>query len=107
MRVRLQSFVPDVRWSFIEFTKAKFVRDLMALEIIKLSEKMPPIELPIKEAILIGAPESVENVRFETSKTPSFLTVRKVVPATEWRAKPTDIQFHFTSDGFFLFGRLT
>lgn len=104
MRLGVVSFVPDIRWGWLELTKARFVRDLLAVNLDRLSERLPAIRLPIERQIALGGPAYSHDFRFKTSNHPSHLTMRVAVPSTQWRARLTNFRYFFVRDGIYLFG---
>ena len=105
-RLEVLSFTPRVSFLGINFTKARFVRELLAVEAGKLTATMPAIKLPVEQSLALGAPASAREVRFQTSDKPSYLTVRINVPSTEWRPAISNIRYFFIKDGVYIFGEV-
>lgn len=106
MKLAVLAFSPDVSIFKFNVTKISFVRQLLAVELDKLTERMPALALPISSEFAIGAPESVADVRFQTSDKPSYLTVRVKVPSTQWKASLRNVRYYFVREGFYVFGEI-
>jgi hypothetical protein len=53
-RVTATRIVPKLAWGPLEFTKARFVRSLLALEATKFTERLPRFSVPVKSAFAFG-----------------------------------------------------
>ena len=106
LKLSILSFVPDVRWSWIDFTKSKFIRELLAVEVSKITDRMPVIHLPANGNVTLGGPPIDQDVTFQLSSSPSFLTMRIRVPATQWSPMYDNTRYYFLGDGLFVFGDL-
>ena len=106
LKPRILSFTPRVSWSRIEFTKAKFVRDLLAVELSKFADKLPAIVLPLNQALVLGGPSYTSDIRFQVTNRPAVMTARIVIPSTAWTAKLQNVRYFFLRDGVYVFGDL-
>lgn len=106
LKLAILSFVPEVRWWRIEFTKARLVRDLLAVQAQQVTARMPTIHLPVDASLPIGAPAATNPVRFKTSATPSFLTMEVTVPSTRARLVTRNTRYYFVRNGIYLFSDL-
>lgn len=104
MKLSVTSFAPDVSVLKFRATKVRFIRDLLSIELDKLTEKMPAMKLPLSQEFSIGAPANSREFRFQTSEKPSYLTVRVDVPSTQWNASVQNVRYYFIKDGVFIFG---
>lgn len=105
-QIRVLSFVPRVRWYWIEFTKARFIRELLAVEVDKLTATLPTVKVPLEQSLVLGAPGRTETITFPTSPHPSTLTVAVQYPSTVWNAKLTNAKYYFVKSGIYVFGEL-
>ena len=106
LRPRILSFTPRVFWSSIEFTKAKFVRDLLTVELNKVTDKLPTISLPLDQSIVLGGPSYSWDIRFQVTDRPAFIVGRVTIPSTEWITKLQNVRYYFVRDGVYVFGEL-
>ena len=104
MSIQILSFVPKVTWYFFEITKSHFVRALLATELAKLNEKLPTIQLPIEETLILGGQGKATVVRFQTSDHPSYLSMNVTYPTTERNRKLRVLRYIFFSSGINVYG---
>lgn len=66
-RIVATKIVPDLSWGPLNFTKARFVRSLLALEASRYTEKLPEMTLPVSSDFTFGSPAaSVDSGRLDT-----------------------------------------
>jgi len=106
LSMKVLSFVPKTKWSFLEVTKARFVRALLAVELRKITNKLPAIQLPVEEAITLGSGASTQSVGVQTSDRPSFLTRNVSHPSSQATRKLKIVRIVFLNAGVHVFGVL-
>jgi hypothetical protein len=106
LKLSILSFVPDVQWYWIDITKWIFVRELLAVQVNKITDQMPIIHLPAQGSVTLGGPAMDQDVTFQVSPTPSYLTMRIHIPATQWSPTYNSIRYYFLGDGIYAFGDL-
>lgn len=110
LRMKVLSFSPKVRWWIFEFTKAKFVQSLLAVEANKLTDKMPVIELPVSQELKLGAPESKNRKSIiligEEPEERATLTLDITTPSTLRQRELTVVNYLFMDKGLHVYGDL-
>lgn len=106
MKFHVLSFVPVVEWWWFELTKAQFVRDLLTVQLDKLADRLPAVELPIHETVALGGPDFHNVVRFQATPRPSFITMDMHFPATAWNPQVQNIRYYNLGQGIYMFGEV-
>jgi hypothetical protein len=106
LKLSILSFVPDVQWSWIDFTKSQFIRELLAVQASNLTERMPLIHLPTKGTVALGGPAMDQEITFQLTPNPSYMTMHIHIPATEWDPTYQNVRYYFLGDGLYVFGDL-
>ena len=104
MKFHVLSFVPDVRWWWIEPTKAQFVRDLLMVQLDKLADQLPTVELPTQGSVALGGPAFDNVVTFQATPRPSYITIDMHFPATEWSPQIQNARYYYLGQGIYMFG---
>lgn len=104
-RISLLAFTPKVSWYSFEVTKAKFIRDLLSLEVVKLTNRLPAITVPVDKQLAVGSAASTNSVRFQATDHPSFITMNVTSPTTQYSVRPANVRYYFL-DGIYIFGDL-
>lgn len=104
LKVSVLSFVPVVSWNWIEFTKSKFVRDLLSVEVNKLTDQMPLLHLPTEGAWMVGGPAFNTSVTFQATPRPAYITMQVNVPATQSQVQLGNVRYYFLGQGIYMFG---
>lgn len=106
MRIELLTFAPKIRWFWFEVTKARFAKNLIAAEALKLSDRLPRITLPLNQNLAFGAEASSMQHVVPTGGNGSTLTLQITVPSTRRDRTLQVIDTVYANDGIHLFGRL-
>lgn len=81
------------------------MRDLLSLELVKLTNRLPAITVPVDTKLTVGSPASTTSVRFQATDHPSFITMDVTLPATQYSVQPANVRYYFF-DGIYIFGDL-
>jgi hypothetical protein len=103
--IRVLSFTPKVSWLWLELTKFGFVRSLLAAELAKVTARLPTIQLPVSQAVTLGAPGRSEIVQANTGRD-SWLKLKIDVPDTKRDRKLVISRYVFVGKGIHVFGGL-
>jgi hypothetical protein len=104
MKFHVLSFVPDVEWFWFELTKARFVRDLLTVQLDKLADQLPAVELPTQGTVALGGPDFHNVVRFKATDRPSYITIDMHFPATAWNPTVQNARYYYLGQGIYMFG---
>lgn len=96
--------VPRLSWNAFEFTRPAFAKRLLALEATKLTERLPRIALPTKNAFAFGGPAGAQSLTFDTRDGRITGTVR--YPATQTSGHLTVKHVVFLRNGVHLFANV-
>jgi hypothetical protein len=95
--------VPKVRWGPLDFTRARFVRSLLALEGSKLTDKLPAMRLPLAKAFSFGSPAQT----FDSGQIPtgngSWIRGDVALPDTETKGRFVVNHILFLENGVHIF----
>ncbi|MDC7824699.1 hypothetical protein PQS90_06000 [Pseudomonas sp. BLCC-B13] len=110
LRMKILSFSPKVRWWIFELTKAKFIKSLLAVEVSKLADNMPIIELPVSQELSLGTPESTirQSLLIEGKKREerATLVIDINIPSTLRKRELTVSKYLFLEKGLHVYGVL-
>ncbi|WP_164115672.1 hypothetical protein [Sphingorhabdus sp. Alg239-R122] len=105
MRIVATRVVPDLRWGIFNFTKARFVRDILALEAVRFTEKLPVVTLPLAQDFAVGANASVRQVILPTGNR-SSITGNVSTPANKVEGRVAVKQIVFLKNGVHIFANV-
>ena len=105
MKLKVLHFTPVAKWYFFEFTKSKFIRTLLAVELNKIADRLPTIQLPVSQAFTLGGPERNETVILPTGRD-STLKMAINFPSTRRDRKLEIVRYVFLESGIHVFGVL-
>jgi len=102
LRFKVLAFTPVVSWNGLEFTKSEFVHALLAVEVNKLTARLPLIVLPVSQQLSLGGPALQKDETISTGRD-STLVLRVTVPSTAQQQQIRILNHVFMPDGLHLF----
>jgi hypothetical protein len=102
-RPRVVSFVPKLQWIWLEVTKPAFIKAILAVELHKLTDRMPTVDLPVSEKLKLGAPKKTQEMIVVTGNG-STLTMLVTIPSTEKDRVLEILKYVFLPSGIHIFG---
>jgi hypothetical protein len=54
--------VPRLRWGILDFTKWKFAKSLLTLEATQLTERIPRVQVPLRDEFRFGGPAETRSI---------------------------------------------
>lgn len=81
-RVSATRIVPKIAWGPFDFTRRRFARDLLSLEAVKLTEKLPAFTLPTTGKFAVGAPAGVMDTGQIPTSSGSWMRGEVTYPAS-------------------------
>ena len=102
-RIYATRVVPDLRWGPLNFTRSRFVRALLALEVSKLTDQFPAVQLPLSSAFAFGEPaRSLDSGPIDTGNN-SYIRGRITLPSTEVKGQFVVDNVLFLENGVHIF----
>lgn len=105
LRLKVLNFTPVAEWYFFESGKADFVKALLAVELNKITDRLPVIQLPVSQAIELGGLERKETVILPTGRD-SKLHMEITFPPTKRNRRVEIVRYVFLESGVHVFGVL-
>lgn len=101
--VEATRIVPDLRWGPFNFTRARFVRALLALEISKLTDQLPEVRLPLRKDFAFGSPASTFNSGRLNTGNGSWISGNISLPDTRYSGTFAVENILFLENGVHIF----
>lgn len=105
LRMKVVSFVPKVSWWIFELTKSKFVNALLNVELAKISEKLPLIELPVSQKVKFGSASATRRESIPTGRG-STLDLDITIPETTREREIAIVRYAFLETGLHILGSI-
>jgi hypothetical protein len=105
IRPRATRIVPKLSWGVFDFTRRRFVRDLLALKAAEFTEKLPRITLPVTKDFSVGSPARVETTRFAIGGS-AWMEGRVSYPAIQSKGRVAVKRILFLENGVHMFANV-
>jgi len=102
-RIYATRLVPDLKWGPLNFTRNRFARALLALEVSKLTDQFPAVRLPLTSEFTFGEPaRSMDSGNIDTGNG-SHIRGQITLPSTEVNGRFVVNNVLFLENGVHIF----